>query len=199
MGTPVWAQTQPTESERAAPEGAALPYALPEELKLVAIQEGLQLSTVLHFALPTLVEEALQQGIPVYFVQSASLLQSRWYWSDKTIARTERYMRLSFQPLTRRWRLQTSAIPLTDRTHTSANLGVALDSLADALAVMQRITHWHIAQSSELPDSGALQLEVQLRVDTSQLPRPLQTGLTGRTGWSVLAVRQRQIEAREWQ
>jgi hypothetical protein len=32
--------------------------------------------------LPRAVEDALQRGVPLYFVAEAQLLRSRWYWRD---------------------------------------------------------------------------------------------------------------------
>lgn len=168
-----------------------------EGLQLRSTGEVLQLSAALRFELPTLVEDALHKGIPVHFVQEARLVSERWYWSDKVVAQTERHMRLSFQPLTRRWRLYTSASPLTERAQAGVSLGVTFDSLEDALAAMQRITRWTVADLSHLPSSGELMLEFQMRIDTAQLPRPLQIGNLGRTGWSVLASRTQRLEARE--
>lgn len=168
-----------------------------EGLQLRSTGEVLQLSAALRFELPTLVEDALHKGIPVHFVQEARLLSERWYWSDKVVAQVERHMRLSFQPLTRRWRLHTSSSPLSERAQAGVSLGATFDSLEDALAAMQRITRWTVAELSQLPSSGELMLEFQMRIDTAQLPRPLQIGNLGRTGWSVLASRTQRLEARD--
>ena len=42
----------------------------------------------------------------------ATLVRERWYWYDKEVAAASRYMRLSYQPLTRRWRLLASPSPI---------------------------------------------------------------------------------------
>jgi len=168
-------------------------------LQLRAVGDALQLSAALHFGLPSLVEDALHKGIPVHFVQEARLVSERWYWSDKVVAQVERHLRLSFQPLTRRWRLHSSASPLSDRMQGGGvSLGVTFDTLDDALAAMQRITRWNVAELAQLPTSGELLLEFQMRIDTAQLPRPLQIGTLGRAGWNVLASRAQRMDAREW-
>lgn len=171
--------------------------AVADSLQLRSSGDALLLSTTLRFELPALVEDALHKGIPVHFVQEARLLSERWYWSDKVVAQTARHLRLSFQPLTRRWRLYAGATSLSERGPGGVALGVSFDSLEDALSAMQRITHWNVAELAQLPSSGDLQLEVQMRIDTAQLPRPLQIGNLGRSGWNVLAARSKRFDVRE--
>ena len=84
------------------------------ELRLDRAEDGLYLSTTLQFVLPELAEDALYKGIPMFFVAEAQVLRDRWYWSDRQVAETTRYLRLSYQPLTRRWRLNISPVPFTN-------------------------------------------------------------------------------------
>lgn len=169
-------------------------------LQLRSTGEVLQLSAVLQFELPTLVADALYKGIPVHFVQSARMVSERWYWSDKVIAQVERHMRLSYQPLTRRWRLYSSSTPLNERGQGGGvTLGVGFDSLDDALQAMQRITRWTVAELPQLPGSGELLVELEMRIDVAQLPRPLQIGTLGRKGWSVLESRVQRVDVQSLQ
>ena len=48
------------------------------EMGLEWSEEGVFLSAVLQFDLPTLVEDALHKGIPMYFVTEAELVRDRW-------------------------------------------------------------------------------------------------------------------------
>ena len=97
-------------------------------------------------------------------------------------------MRLSYQPLTRRWRLNQSAEPFSN-----SGLGVALgqnyESLAEAIGAMARIARWRIADTLVMDDSGRYALNFQFRLDTSQLPRPLQLGAVGRSSWNLQLAR----------
>lgn len=190
-----------------APSAGAVEHTAPEqpveavpsgEVRLHAAGEMLQLNAALHFELPALMEDALRKGIPMHFVQEVRFVNERWYWSDQIVAQATRYMRLSYQPLTRRWRLYSSAEPLSDRLQGGMSLGVTYDTLEEALASMQRITRWNVAELAKLPSSGDLQMELQVRIDTSQLPRPLQMGNLGRTGWSTLVLRSKRLEAGDW-
>lgn len=154
------------------------------DLKLEAADTGLYLSAALHFELPDLAEDALLKGITLYFVEEAEVLRERWYWSDKTVARATRYLRLSYQPLTRRWRLNQSTMPFQ-----ASGLGVALgqsyDELEEALMAMQRISRWRIADIDDIDRQAAHLVHLRFRLDMSQLPRPFQIGAMGRSGWDL--------------
>ena len=161
------------------------------DIHLQRSDEGVLLSTTLEFDLPDLVRDALHQGIAMYFVAEAQVLRERWYWSDKTVAHATRYWRLSYQPLTRRWQLNMSSTPFTN-AGLGVSLGQSFDDGALALASLQRISGWKIAERSDIDDDDGTRYNVQLRfrLDTAQLPRPLQMGaLTPRSGWHLLLSR----------
>jgi Domain of unknown function (DUF4390) len=146
--------------------------------------ENLTLTAQLKFDLPTAVEEALLKGIPVIFVAEADVYRERWYWTDKKISRTERHMRLVYQPLTRRWRLVVGAGVIANN-----GIGVALnqsfDSLDDALNAIRRFSGWRIATQTELEPGERHRVEFRFRLDASQLPRPLQIGTLGQSEWAL--------------
>ena len=154
------------------------------DFKLHQTADGLLLSTSMRFELPDQVEDALYKGIAMYFVAESQIVRERWYWSDKVVAQATRHMRLSYQPLTRRWRLSQSSAPFADNG-LGVSLGQNFEELGDALAVMQRISRWNVADSDVLDDNGTQTLHFQFRLDMSQLPRPLQLSTVGRSGWSL--------------
>ena len=157
-------------------------------MRLERNDEGVFLSASVQFDLPPLVEEAASKGIPVFFVAEAELLRDRWYWYDQRKSLVRRYMRLAYQPLTRPWRLQVSSAPLG-----AAGLGVSLgqthDSLSDAMAAVQRIGRWKIAESAVIESDNRYNVEFRFSLDMSQLPRPIQLGASGRGDWSLAASR----------
>ena len=130
------------------------------------------------------IEDALLKGVPMIFVAEAELLRERWYWTNKKVASAQRHMRLAYQPLTRRWRLNVASGPITQ-----AGLAVALnqnfDTLHDALAALQRLSRWKIAEASELEPEQQYLAAFRYRLDTSQLPRPFQIGTLGQADWNL--------------
>jgi hypothetical protein len=156
------------------------------QLRFDRSEDGLLLSANVGFELPAAVDDALTKGIPMVFVAEAVLLRDRWYWTDKHITTATRYMRLSYQPLTRRWRLVMSNAPITN---TGLALGQNFDTRDEALAAIQRISHWKIADASDIDPESRYNVDFKFRLDVSQLPRPFQIGAVGHSDWSISAVR----------
>ena len=121
----------------------------------------------LRVTLPRAVEEAAQRGVPLYFTASATLWKPRWYWRDDRVARARREWRLTYQPLTSTWRV------------SQGGLGQSHATLADAMAAMTRATAWRVADAAAVDADVRHYVEFSWELDTSQLPRPLQIGLTG--------------------
>ena len=154
------------------------------DLRLEQSDQGLYASAQLHFELPTLVEDALYKGIPMYFVMEAQVARERWYWTDRQVAQAERYLRLSYQPLTRRWRLNMASEPL-ERSGLGVSLGQNFDALGDALEALQRVAHWKVAEPGAVTPGVPYKVRLAFRLDTSQLARPFQIGVLGSNGWSL--------------
>lgn len=154
---------------------AARAQAQPAELSSFELgrDDGLQLSFAVQFELPRGVEEALQKGVPLYFVAQAEVFRSRWYWRDKRVAVAERTWRLAFQPLSRKYRV------------SFGGLNQGFDSLADALVAVRRVAGWKVAEASVLDAGSGHYIEFSYRLDTSLLPRPLQIGLGGQADWNL--------------
>ena len=69
----------------AFPALAEGPAAELTQFQLERNEEGLLLSAAVRFDLPQVIEDALQKGIPMYFVAEAVLFRDRWYWYDRAI------------------------------------------------------------------------------------------------------------------
>ena len=149
-----------------------------EELVLQRSEEGIYLSTRLGFELPQSLEDALSRGMPLGFVLQADVMRERWYWSDKLVSRTERFVRLSFQPLSKRWRVYVSTQPIQS-TGLGVSLGQSFESLSEALQSIQRIARWRVADTSVIDIASKQRLEFRFKLDLSQLPQPLQFGVLG--------------------
>ncbi|THT98271.1 DUF4390 domain-containing protein [Lampropedia puyangensis] len=134
--------------------------------------------------LPQAMVDALKQGIPVYFVAHAWLTRPKWWLWETTEVEAHRFWRLSYQPLTRVWRLQFSQ---ESSKHTDSSQGLAqyFDSLEQALAVMQRISNWPVGDSAKLQKNTEYEAEFSLGIDKVRLPRPLQFDVQGRNDWDL--------------
>ena len=161
-------------------------------LRMSRSVDGIDLYATVQLDLPSAVEDALEKGIPMVFLAEAEVMRSRWYWADKKVASAQRHMRLAFQPLTRRWRLNVASGPMGNNS-----LGLALnlnfDSLQEAMATVQRISGWKIADMAQIDPDGTYRVDFRFSLDLSQLPRPFQIGAFGQSDWKVSASATRQL------
>lgn len=155
-------------------------------LELQRDETGLLLDFSLRLTLPPAVEDALQRGVPVYFTARASVYRPRWYWRDDRVARATRSWRVSYQPLTGSYRVGLGG------------LSQSYPSLDDALLAVTRLAHWKIAEPSQIDPESRHYVEFSWRLDTSQLPRPMQIGsLGGQSDWSVGVERTLRLEPQQ--
>lgn len=151
-----------------------------DSFELTRSDEGLALSFAARFELSKPIEEALQKGVPLFFVAQAEVFRDRWYWTDKRLANATRTWRLAFQPLTRKYRV------------TYGGLSQHYDSLSDALVAVSRSVNWKLVDAPQL-DDGKHYVEFSYQLDTTQLPRPMQIGIGGQSDWQFKAERTRRL------
>ena len=164
--------------------------ALAQGVELATLQASksdgaLNLDFVARINLPRAVEDALQRGVPIYFVAEAQLYRNRWYWRDERVARVSRSWRVAFQPLTSAWRVSLGG------------LNQSFPSMAEALAAVSRSAGWRLVELSQLDFDKSFYLEFSYRLDISQLPGPMQFGLGGLGGpgdWAVGVSRTLRVE-----
>lgn len=148
--------------------------------------DEIHLSAQLQFELPSNVEDALLKGIPMVFVASAEVMRERWYWYDKKISSVERQLRLAYQPLTRRWRLNVAS-----GAGASSSVGLVLnqsfDTLAQAMVAIKRFSGWKICNVSDIDPANKYKVDFRFRLDLNQLPRPFQIGAIGQADWELEA------------
>lgn len=156
------------------------------QFKVERADEEILVSAQMQFDLPQAVEDALLKGIPMVFVAEADVLRERWYWYDKKLASVQRQMRLAYQPLTRRWRLNINA-GIASGAPAGLALNQSLDTLAQALSTIKRVSRWRIADTAELDPVLKYKVEFRFRLDLTQLPRPFQIGTLGQTEWDITA------------
>ncbi len=133
-------------------------------------------------SLPRAVEDALQRGVPIYFVAQATVLRSRWYWRDERIARVSRTWRLAYQPLTSTWRVGLGG------------LNQHFATLAEAMAVVTRGAQWRLADLAQIDPDSRHTLEFSWRLDTAQLPSPMVIGLVGGSEFALGVERSLRLE-----
>jgi hypothetical protein len=155
------------------------------QMRLENGDDGIYLSATVQFELPTLVEDVLDKGIALHFVAEAELYRERWYWADRKVAQVTRYMRLAYQPLTRRWRLNVAPVPISGNAGFGVSLNQNFDSLEEALDAVKRVGRLRLGDVSEIGEDGQHPVVFRFRLDTTQLPRPFQIGMVGQSEWDI--------------
>lgn len=135
-------------------------------------EEGYQLAVDYDVNLTYVVQQALSRGIPLYFVAEFSVVRTRWYWLDDEVFRSEQVTKLSYNVLTRQYRLSRGAL-----FQSFATLESALNALSRQSSTM--------IPTELLAESGNYIAAVRLQLDAAQLPRLLQVNaLTGKD-WTL--------------
>ena len=106
----------------------------------------------------------------------------RWYWRDQRVARAQRSWRLSYQPLSDSWRVSLGGLAQTHGT------------LAEAVAALSGAARWKIADHSQIEPDERYYVEFSYKLDTTQLPRPMQFGIGGQADWSLGVERVLKVE-----
>ncbi len=151
-------------------------------LKTTRADGALSLEFAARITLPKAVEEAMRHGVPVYFQAQATLFRSRWYWRDERVARLSRTWRIAYQPLTNNWRVGLGG------------LNQSFASLPEALAAASTSAGWRLSELGQIDPDKTYYLEFDYRLDTTQLPSPMQFGLVTPSDWTVKATRVLRVE-----
>jgi Domain of unknown function (DUF4390) len=128
---------------------------------------------------PTL-EEALENGVSLYFVLEFELGRPRWYWIDEKVAQLTVQYRLTYSPLTRQYRLTTGL------------LGQQLETIEEVQRVLSRVAARPVVKKDVLVPGARYDAAVRLRLDVAQLPKPFQITALASRDWSL------QSEWRRW-
>ncbi|CAB3779057.1 DUF4390 domain-containing protein [Pararobbsia alpina] len=144
-----------------------------ERASLEADGSGWSLDARFTFGLNGSLEDAVNRGIPLYFTTEFQLTRGRWYWFDEEPVYTQQSIRLSFQPLTREYRV------------SSGGLQLAFPSLKDALAVVQHITSWHVIDRSQVSTDTTYLASVRMQLDVALMPKPFQIDAVNNRDWNL--------------
>lgn len=118
------------------------------------------------------VEQALTHGVPIYFTSEFTLTRPRWYWLDEEIAHSEQTTKLSYNILTRQYRITRGA------------LFQNFDSLDEVLRLLGHQAFAPVA-SAQITAQTDYVAAVRLRLDVTQLPKPLQVNALATQDWDI--------------
>jgi hypothetical protein len=144
--------------------------------ELIASDATYSLEANYEITLSYTLEEALLRGLALPFVIDFELIYPRWWtlslW-NRTIAEFRQQHRLSYNALTRQYRL------------SFGNLHQNFDTLEEALGVLGRVRERVVFAREDIDPDKVYLAELRLRLDTSQLPKPLQINALGSREWNL--------------
>ena len=164
-----------------APLGRAAELEL-SNFELAHNEEGVFLNYGVNLELSRSVDDALGKAVPLFFVAEAEVFRNRFYWRDLRVGYAARRWRIVFQPLTS-----------TYRVTFDGGLSQNYASRAEAFAAIGRSAHWKIAAAPQIEEGSRHSVEFSYRLDTSQLPRPMQIGIGGQADWSLSVQRTQKL------
>jgi len=126
------------------------------------------------FVLNATLEEAIGRGVPLYFVVEFDLWRPRPLWFDDLVASQTVTYRVSYNALTRQYRLSTGGA-----------FYQTVPSLDEVTRIIGRVRGRSVVDKAVLLKGVRYEAAVRLRLDTTQLPKPFQlTTLTSRE-WNL--------------
>jgi hypothetical protein len=137
------------------------------------LDDAFVLEAEFDIALTHTLEEVLSKGVPLYFRLEFELIRPRWYWFNERVFSLTQEYRLSFNALTRQYRLG------------AGNLHQNFSSLAEALEVMSRVRRREEIEPGMFRRGEPYAAAIRLRLDTSQLPKPFQLNALGAREWYI--------------
>ena len=144
-----------------------------QRASLEADGTGWSLDARFDFDLNSSLEDAVNKGIPLYFTTDFELTRPRWYWFDAQPVSVSQSIRLSFQPLTREYRV------------SSGGLQLGFTSLAEALAVIKHVTSWHVIDRTDVSPGETYVASVRMQLDVALMPKPFQIDAVNNRDWNL--------------
>jgi hypothetical protein len=155
----------------------ALPLAHAEGIgvktaSLVQDEEGWHVDAQFDVQLSPRLEEAVNRGVPLFFVMDFELSRPRWYWFDEKPIQVSQAYRISYTPLLRQYRL------------SSGSAYQNFTRFDEVTRVLSRVRDWHVADSAAIKSDGPYEASVRMRLDTAQLPKPFQLNAMASRDWA---------------
>lgn len=135
-------------------------------------EDGYQITADFDVTFSYQVQQALSLGVPLYFVGEFSLTRSRWYWLDEQVFQSEQTVKLSYNVLTRQYRISRGA------------LFQNFASFDDMMRILSRQNSTYIPAEAIRKD-GSYIAAVRLHLDTKQLPKLMQVNALTSKDWDL--------------
>ena len=141
--------------------------------ELRAEDDDYVLNADFELSLNATLEEALQRGVPLYFLLELEISRPRWWWFDDRVLSPSVQYRITWNALTRQYRV------------SSGLFGQALYTLEEIERFLSRVTSRPVARRDQLQRGARYEAALRLRLDVNQLPKPFQVDALASREWSL--------------
>jgi hypothetical protein len=140
---------------------------------IVPDDDGWQLEAQFDVQFSPRLEEAVNRGVPLYFVVDFELSRPRWYWFDEKPIKVSQTYKISYTPLLRQYRLSVG------------NAYQNFTRFEEVTRVLSRLRGWHVADRGAIKKDGTYQAGLRMRLDAGQLPKPFQLNAIASSDWTL--------------
>jgi hypothetical protein len=135
--------------------------------------DGWQLGAEFDIQFSPRLEEAVNRGVPLYFVVEFELSRPRWYWFDEKPVQFSQTYKISYTPLLRQYRLSVG------------NVYQNFTQFEEVTRVLSHLRGLQIADRSAFSKDATYQAGIRMRLDTAQLPKPFQLNAIASRDWTL--------------
>jgi hypothetical protein len=155
--------------------GAARADTIPSKAAELRLEEDhYVLDAEFDLALNPTLEEACVRGVPLYFIVEFDLWRPRLLWLDDLVTSHATTYRLSYNSLTRQYRLSTGGAFYQN-----------LATLEEATRAISRVRGRSVIDKAALQKGVRYEAQVRLRLDVTQLPKPFQISALTSRDWNL--------------
>jgi hypothetical protein len=137
-------------------------------------EDGYKLTASYSFDLNHGLEDALQNGVKLYFTTEIQLTRRRWYWFDEKAVNASQTVAISYDVLTRKYRVSIVG-----------SLQSSFATLDEALAAIRRPGAWVIANRGQLKAGENYTVTLSMKLDRQYLSKPIQVNALNNSDWRL--------------
>jgi Domain of unknown function (DUF4390) len=123
-------------------------------------------------------EAALVRGTPLYFVLDSEMTRSRPFWFDQELSTQPSTRRLTYVPLTSAYRVDAGG---------TLSGSASYATLDEALRQIRVIRGRPLIERKNVRPGERYEVSLRLRLDTAQLPKPLQVNTLVSREWTLIS------------
>ncbi len=140
---------------------------------LEAVEDSWQLDAQFEIEFSPRLEEAVNRGVPLYFIVEFEISRPRWFWFDEKPIQVSQIYKITYTPLLRQYRLSSGA------AYQNFN------HFDEVVAALSRVRGWPVAEGGALRKQDEYEAAIRMRLDTTQLPKPFQLNAVASNDWNL--------------